>query len=332
MKQTILLVFLALSFRAVAQNTKPEDFGFRHLKMIYKQDTVDILVQSKKGEEQRKKPLILFIQGSLPRPLILLKENGEPYMIFPFKADIVLDDYHLAIISKPYIPLIRKASELRRDMAYIDTQTGNFPENYIKRDNLNYYASRNKEAIKFLKKQSLISDHKVIVAGHSEGAAVAARLAEVSSDVTHLIFSSTNPFGRMATMVTQGRQYDDSAGTETEKLYKFWEDTVSDPENNDILGEITYKSIYSFSAPPIESLRKLKIPVMVAYGTKDMAAPFFDYMRIETIRNKRKNFTFISYVGREHNFFGFDKEGKVNYDDFGWDKVAQDWKAWLKEL
>ena len=70
---------------------------------------------------------------------------------------------------------------------------------------------------------------------------------------------------------------------------------------------------------------------MVAYGTKDIAAPFFDYMRVETVRHKRKNFTFMPYVGREHNFFGFDKNGKVNYDDFGWDKVTMDWKAWLKK-
>ncbi|MBB6611760.1 hypothetical protein H7F15_11980 [Pontibacter sp. Tf4] len=49
-------------------------------------------------------------------------------------------------------------------------------------------------------------------------------------------------------------------------------------------------------------------------------------MRIEAIRDKKKNFNFRPYVEREHNFFGFDESGSVNYDDFGWYQVAQDWK------
>lgn len=332
MKKTFLFLLLPLliSLQVAAQSKKPEEFGFRHLQTLYKQDTVDILVMSKSGEEEKEKPLFLFIQGSLPKPLILLKKDGKPYMVFPFNADILLDEYHLAIISKPFVPLIKEASRLRRDMAYTDPQTGSFPDKYIKRDNLDYYANRNKAAIKYLKKQDWISDKEVIVAGHSEGAAVAAKLAEVSKDVTHLIFANSNPFGRMMTIVSQIRQRDDSLGTATEKQFQFWQELVNNRENNDVQGETSFKSIYSFSAPPIDSLRKLRIPVMVAYGTEDIAAPFFDYMRIEFIRDKRKNFTFIPYVGREHNFFGFDESGRVNYDDFGWDKVALDWKSWLE--
>ncbi|ARS34666.1 alpha/beta hydrolase family protein [Pontibacter actiniarum] len=284
---------------------------------------------SKKGEEEKEKPLFLFVQGSLPKPLIILRENGKPYMVFPFETSQLLDDYHLAIISSPDVPLILEAKKLRSDMAYVEPETNTFPKGYVIRANLGYYTARDKAVIKYLKKQSWINGEKVVVAGHSEGAAVAAGLAEASKDVTHLIFSGTNPFGRMATIISQLRQHDDATGTATEKQFQFWEELVKDPENNSIQGEVTYKSVYSFSVPPIESLRKLKIPVLVAYGTKDMAAPFFDYMRLEAIRDKKKNFTFMPYVGREHNFFGFDSSGNINYDDFGWDRVAQDWKHGL---
>ncbi|KAA5540137.1 alpha/beta hydrolase [Adhaeribacter rhizoryzae] len=325
-----LLLLLLISYKIAAQTERPEDFGYRRLQTIYKQDTVNILVLSKKGDEKHKKPLFLFIQGWLPKPLIILQESGKPYMVFPFQSEIFLHDYHLAIISKPCVPLIRKASELRADMAYLDS-AGKFPEQYMKRDNLNYYANRNKAVIKYLKKQSWVNNDEVVVAGHSDGAVVAAKLAAVSKDVTHLIFASSNPLGRMTTIITQIRQQDDSVGTITENQIKFWEEVVNEPKNNDIKNEITYKSIYSYSLPPLDTLRKLRIPVMVAYGTKDIAAPFFDYMRVEIIRNKIKNFTFMPYVGREHNFFGFHKNGQVNYDDFGWDKVAMDWNAWLKK-
>ncbi|MBB6611761.1 hypothetical protein H7F15_11985 [Pontibacter sp. Tf4] len=65
-------------------------------------------------------------------------------------AEILLDSYHLAIISKPFVPLIKKTAELRRDIAYINPQTGGFPSKYIERDQLEYYAGRNKEVIKLL--------------------------------------------------------------------------------------------------------------------------------------------------------------------------------------
>ncbi|MBB6610927.1 dienelactone hydrolase family protein [Pontibacter sp. Tf4] len=333
MKQPLLFILflLLLHTQGAAQASKPGDFGFRHMQTFYKKDTVDILVLSKKGEEEKTKPLFLFVQGSLPVPLILLKENGSPYSVFPFKAEILLGKYHLAIISKPYVPLIKEATGLRGDMAYINPVTKTFPKQYIERDNLDYYANRNKHAIKFLKKQSWISDRDMVVAGHSEGAAVAAKLAELSKDVTRLIFASTNPFGRMMTIVSQIRQRDDSLGTATEKQFQFWQELVNDPENNQVQGEVTFKSVYGFSKPPIVSIHKLKIPVLVVYGTKDIAAPFFDYMRLDAIRNKKQNITFRPYVGREHNFFGFNENGKVNYDDFGWDTVAQDWKAWLEK-
>ncbi|WP_181163774.1 dienelactone hydrolase family protein [Pontibacter mangrovi] len=317
-------------FQARPQARQPEDFGFRHLQTRFQKDTVDILVLSRQGEEKVKKPLFLFIQGSLPKPLILINENGKPYMVFPFNADILLEDYHLAIIGKPYVPLIRAASTLRRDMAYLDPQTGTFPQEYIQRDNLSYYAHRNKAAVKYLKRQDWVGD-KVVVAGHSEGAAVAAKLAEVSKDVTHLIFSSTNPLGRMATTLSQIRQQDDSLGTAAEEQFRFWEELVRDHGNNEVKGEVTYKSIYSFSQPPMASLLKLSIPVLVAYGTEDTAAPFFDYLRLEVMREKKDNFTFTPYVGREHNFFGMGRNDEVNYDDFGWDMVAADWRAWLEK-
>ena len=56
-------------------------------------DTVDILIKSKKGEELRPKPLLLFCQGSLPIPLLVkYNENGKQgvYNVFVFLKQIVL--------------------------------------------------------------------------------------------------------------------------------------------------------------------------------------------------------------------------------------------------
>lgn len=289
---------------------------------------MDILILSKKDEEQKEKPVILFDQGSQARPLILLDNEGKPYRVFPFQTDSLLVNFHLAIISKPYVPLIAYQKDLKNG-AYADPKTGIPPAQFYSRDNVDYYVNRAQAVIKHLKKQRWVKPDKLIAAGHSAGSTVAAKLALESKDVTHLIYSGGNPFGRMATMVAQARAYDDSTGTRSEAMFRYWESIVSDPTSVASQGGDAYKTTYDFSIPPIDYLMKLKIPVLVSYGTKDYGVTFNDYLRLETIRKGKTNFTFKPYIGVEHNYFGFDKEGKIDYDKFGWDQVANDWNNWL---
>jgi dienelactone hydrolase len=76
-------------------------------------------------------------------------------------------------------------------------------------------------------------------------------------------------------------------------------------------------------------LEKLKIPVLVTYGTKDWGLPYNDFLRVDLIRRHKNNFTFKAYIGTEHNFFPLKADGQPNYDIFNWDKVASDWLKWL---
>jgi pimeloyl-ACP methyl ester carboxylesterase len=93
----------------------------------------------------------------------------------------------------------------------------------------------------------------------------------------------------------------------------------------------THKATFEFSEPPIKYLEKLKIPVLVTYGTKDWSAPFNDFMCVDFIRQGKINFIFHPYVGTEHNFFPLTAENKPNYDIFNWDNVANDWLKWTNE-
>lgn len=78
MNRFILVLCLLASTITYGQSDRPENYGFRHFQTVFKGDTVDILVKSGKGEEQVKKPLFLFCQGSLPIPLIIrYDENGN---------------------------------------------------------------------------------------------------------------------------------------------------------------------------------------------------------------------------------------------------------------
>lgn len=331
MKFVHRIIFLLLTINSFGQNKQPEDYGFRHIQIIYKGDTVDILIKSQKGEEQKVKPLFLFCQGSLPQPLIKYDENGV-YGVFPFNPDSLARDYHIAIIGKPYVPIIGEKKFLGQDFTYIDS-TGSYPKKYLERNLLDYYVNRNIEVIKYLQKQKWISRNKLVVAGHSEGSTIAAKLALKCSKITHLIYSSGNPMGRIMSVIEQNRALE--ADTDTtrygEENIKYWQRVVSGKTNMDISHGDTYKATFEFSIPPKDYLEKLKIPILICYGTKDWSAPFNDYLRVDIIREGKANFTFKAYIGTEHNFFPVLPDGKPNYEIFNWNKVSNDWQTWLKQ-
>ena len=78
-------------------------------------------------------------------------------------------------------------------------------------------------------------------------------------------------------------------------------------------------------------MQEIEIPVFFGYGTKDESVLLMDYLRVQTIQLKKKNFYFKSYFGLEHNFWGFKEDGTVNHDDYQFDRVANDFFEWLKK-
>ena len=331
-KSFFLLLFVAAnsSYSFCQQIKQAEDYGFRHFQITYKNDPVDILIKSAKGEEKKQKPLLLFCQGSMPIPLILYYEKGG-FGTFPFNPDSLSHDYHIAIVGKPFIPVIADIKTLQNDYCYRDS-TGNFPAAYIQRNLLTYYTARNLEVIKFLQKQPWISKDKLVVAGHSEGSNISSKLASQSKKITHLIYSGGNPLGRILTIITRSRHADADSFQYTENVFNNWQAIVEEPEKMDTSKGDNYKATYEFSIPPFAYLEKIKIPVLVCYGTKDEGAvPFNDYLRVEMIRRKKTNFSFNAYFGTEHNYFGLKPDGQTDYDKFNWDKVAMDWLKWLRK-
>ncbi|MFT3947926.1 MAG: hypothetical protein QM763_13230 [Agriterribacter sp.] len=327
----ILLLFISASLFG----QKAEDFGFRHLQTIYKGDTVDILIKSKKGEEQITKPLFLFCQGSLPIPLIIkYNENGNKgiYSVFPFNSDSLSMNYHLAIINKPFVPLIAERNSLSDELTFSDS-LGNFSKDYTKRNLLEYYIDRDIQVINFLQKQKFVSSSKLVVAGHSEGSAIAANIAFKCKKVTELIYSGGSPLGRIMSIIGRARneQLIDSARN-VNGIFEYWGKTIENKNNDNSTGD-TYKGQYQFSnPPPLEILLKLNIPVLVTYGTKDFGAVAQnDYLKVATIAKQKTNFTFKDYIGLDHNFFPLLQNDKPNYDIFNWDKVAEDWRFWLMQ-
>lgn len=325
----ILLIFFATNL--IAQEEIIEALGFRHLQTVYNNDTVDILIKSKEGESEIPKPLFLFCQGSLPSPLVKYSDEMA-YGVFPFFTETLCEQYHLVIISKPFIPVVSEVKLLEENYTYIDS-LGNFPKEYSERNYLDYYVYRNICVLKYLRKLSWVLNDKLVIAGHSEGSTIAAKISLKYPKVTHLIYSGGNPMGRICSMVGQHRQseqFSDTTSTgEQEILY--WQWVVKNKTSLSETKGDTGKATFDFSIPPIQYLEKLKIPVLVCYGTKDLSAPFIDYMRIDFIRKERQNFYFKAYIGTEHNYFPVTQEGQIDYSIYNWDDVANYWTVWLNE-
>jgi dienelactone hydrolase len=326
-----ILTILVIGTHSFGQTKTPQEFGFRHIIFKYQTDNVDILIKSKKGEENIRKPLFFFCQGSLPMPLIKYHEK-DIYGVFPFNPDSLSVKYHLVIVSKPYIPIIADYTTLSPSFNYIDS-SGKFPKEYSDRNLLSYYVPRNIEILKFLQKQKWVATTQLVVAGHSEGSTVAAKMAIEFKKITHLIYAGGNPMGRIMSIIGQSRVNETNTDSTRfgEEEIKYWEAVVKNKSNMDDSQGDTHRATYEFSQPPIKYLEKLNIPVLVAYGTKDWSAPFNDFMCVDFIRQGKNNFTFKPYVGTEHNFFPLTNDNKPNYDIFNWDKVANDWLKWLSE-
>lgn len=329
MNKLVYLFSLLTFYSAFGQTKTAQDFGFKHIVFKYKSDNVDVLIKSKKGEENIQKPLFFFCQGSLPIPLIIYQGKNN-YGTFPFNPDSLFNKYHLVIVSKPSVPLIADVVTLKPNLTYIDS-IGNFPKDYVNRNLLSYYVPRNIAIIKHLQKQNWVSTKQLVVAGHSEGSTIATKIASELKSVTHLIYSGGNPMGRILAIIQQKRAYEtDTDSTKYgEDNINYWNEIVANKTDMTTLQGDTYKATYEFSEPMITYLEKLKIPVLITYGTKDWGSPYNDLLRVECIRQKKNNFTFKAYIGTDHNFFPLTTDNKPNYNIFNWDKVAKDWLKWL---
>lgn len=322
-----LFLIVSISCTIRSQEEAVRKFGFRYIEYQYKDDVVEVLIKSKKGEEQNRKPILLFIQGSGAKPLIKFDNKGN-YFQTPLEG-LVEDKYHLVYINKPGIPLIMHKDSLTNGQ--IKDKFNRTPLSYRERNYLEYYVDRNSRVLDSLLSFPWVDARKVVVAGHSEGSSIAAKLALKNNRITHLIYSGGTPyFSRILAMVSQDREKEEKHPEMVDMVFAYWEDVLKHPEAlSKNKGWNTNKGTFSFSKSENLTLKRLTIPVLISYGTKDTARPFLDMFRLECMKENAQNIQFVSYKGKEHNYFGVLSNGSINYSDYNWDRVVKDWLCWL---
>lgn len=330
---------LFLFFSAVnAQDfPKPEAWGLTHIPFVFEAEPVDIVLLSGGTKyDTIKKPLFLFVQGSLPKPLLISNKKGDKFSVFPFNAMPAFDDYHFVMIAKPAIPLNGIMEDLKQPhLLYNDPKTGVFPEKYCQNNHLDYYVNRNTAVLEFLAKKDWVDESRIVVAGHSEGVSVSFKMAVEKTPMTHLILLNAGLAGRIMAMITNQRKREQTKEDyqQTEEFFRYWKslvETAPEELSDDCSTRDSHKATASFSYPYRQHLSEIDIPVFFGYGTKDESVLLMDHLRVQTIREGKENFHFKSYYGWEHNFFGFNEDGSLNYEDYNYDTVATDFFEWLK--
>jgi len=337
MDRIIFCILLLCAFTLDAQNSpKPEDWGLSHIPFVFEDEPVDIVLLSGGTKyDTLKKPLFLFVQGSLPKPLLISNKSGAKFSIFPFNPMVAFEDYHFVMIAKPAVPLLAFQEELQQpNLLYVDPKTNQFPHKYCENNHLDFYVKRNLAVLDFLSSKDWVESGKVVVAGHSEGVSIAYKMALEYKPISHLIMLNAGLAGRMTSILANRRKRDTTLENhqETEELFKYFKflaETEGEGLSDDCSLKDSDKATASFSYPFRNHISELDIPIFFGYGTRDESVLLMDYLRIQVIEAQKSNYLFKSYFRLEHNFFGLDKEGRINYEDYRFDKVASDFFEWL---
>lgn len=156
-------------------------------------------------------------------------------------------------------------------------------------------------------------------------------MAPSNKHITHLIYSGGTPYySRILSMIAQNRKLETENESWLENDFEYWKNVNEDPfDTSWEHGFDPNKGTHSFSNSMNDDFGRLTIPFLVSFGTKDTACPYNDLLRVEMVQENKSNINFKSYFNREHNYFGILENGKINYENFGWDLVGRDWLLWL---
>jgi pimeloyl-ACP methyl ester carboxylesterase len=286
-----------------------------------------------------KKPLLLFIQGSLPKPLIV-EDNGNldanPFKIFSKSA---FKQFNVVEISQPNTPPIVNVKNLNHQYSYIKSDNPyDFDKTYLQRNVTETYVERANEVINCLVQQNWIDIDSIFVYGHSQGAHIAAHLAAENSRVKAIAFSSTNPFGRyqgimqtIRSMAISGKITEEEAQKQIEAYWKWWDIYcygIPLPEN--YIGDLPATCL-SFSQSVVDILANLKQPVFVVYGTRDYHSVACELLPIYFGFSKKNNYKMHPMLGRGHNFELIEDNGNTIWSDTKWTEVMDEFLKFVKK-
>lgn len=331
----LLAVLLLCSLSTDAQTPAGIAGGkFTRIDLPFAGDTAQMVFTGSERDLQEKKGVFLFIQGSLPNPLLMWQDTLT-FSGLPFNPKPWSDRYHFVAVSKPGIPVLAELGKLNQNYCYVDPASGEFPKKYRNHNYLEYYLEQHRVALDWLLKQPWVDASRIVVCGGSQGATVAARLASVHKGITHLIYFSGNPNGRLDEEVRRTQQQQAAgklngveAAAKLAELQQYWKWLYENAESLDDAAGDPPKTTVSFSKPVREYLAGLDIPVLVAFGTADLTAAPCATLPLDFLRLGKKNLTLKVYPNYDHHFFEQKSDGSE--PEYRMDTAFREWMDWIR--
>lgn len=292
---------------------------FNKIEIIAKNDSITFIQNI---INKNNKPTIIFVQGSLPIPLVL-KDNNDLWINFPFDYTKFNKEINLIIINRKGVPLISDYNDYEKFQ-------NNPSKEYLENDNLYYRVFQVEEVLKYLKKQKRVDNNNIFIVGHSEGYRVVAKVAERNPKIKKIACLAADPLNRISENIIRLQQENIALENDSIRVLKIYKE-INDYKNlknfnvmeNDMMNFVSYNE-----NPPINSFKKYKNPVLISYGTNDVRA--FNNNLLPLLINK-KNLELKIYPDLDHNFIKkeFDKDGNPLEDSYHWDRVFKDVVDWL---
>ena len=200
MKNCLIITLLLCSAPIFAQRSI-DGVNALVYQIVTEDNTIEYLRFS--SDTSKNKPTLLFLQGSLPSPLIM-DFGSFKHVNLPFNYQNFLTDFDVAVVSMPHTPLIVSKEQLNDQFCYVTDSADqhSFDPDFMRANTLRTYVDRTHEVIKDIGKRS---GSKIHVIGHSQGAKVAAVVASENDLVKSVSFLGFNPFGRFDEMIRRKR-------------------------------------------------------------------------------------------------------------------------------
>lgn len=318
--------------------------GYTVFTIPFEGDSVTFAVVADKDGLKKQKPIFLFRQGSLPIPLFTINpKNNRPSLTeLPITCYDHEADYYSIMIAKPGIPLVEKDAYLD---ALFDTRNNPkpamYPPNYQAHNYLDYYVRQTNAVLDFVLKQPWADARRVVLCGGSEGYEVAIKTGYMNPRITHLIAFSGSLDGRQQGIIREerlkgytGEYTQEEAQRSVEGLQQQWIEICRDSSKTTAIVGDPPHTTYSFSHDKNkEYLLALTIPILIIYGTADVASTSNDTLSLEFARRGKKNLTLKAYPDHDHTFhkLTYDTAGKVVSKAYNGVAVQDDYFQWLKE-
>ncbi len=253
--------------------------------------------------------LFVYLQGSDPSPQFSYRftdDGFEPLNWIPRDFERIGENDVYVVIEKPGFE------------GLFEEPIASVPAEYHDVNSLDDRVNRANAVIDHLTANTDFD--AVILYGHSEGAPVAAKLATVNDNITHLGFWAGNALPDLFDFALQSRldvhrgeatAADAQAGIS--EMLDYFENYVAANPDDVTVDDFGYtnKRWMSYSEPPLYNLMRLDIPVYVQVATDDESAPIESSVMIplEFARLGKNNLSYNVCEGCDHGFFVTDEDG-----------------------